>query len=180
MSDVQDTQPKVPARLAKLLAATVVRTADGHPLRVFHGTNGAFVRYRTAPVHTLDKRRLGAYFTASERFARCYGAVVREVYLDIRRPLDLRGKAAADVIAELPVSDRAKAELCSAFKGLDYCHYGLLEALPQVSLRKALEDSGYDGVIYTEGHADAYIAFEARQIIPVPKRKSALEVDLST
>lgn len=143
---------------------SAVVNPDGSPMVVYHGTNSDITEFDTKSENSVDKKRLGSYFTANEMFAGMYGDNVMPVYLSIQNPFDLTGMNARDAIKALPVSDRLKMELRGAFRGDDFSQYGLIESAQREDIRKALEDAGYDGVKYTEGYADAYIAFKPTQV----------------
>lgn len=161
--DTKPSQVETPS-FKKWFGDSKVVDADGKPLVVYHGTDADFSVFNTDSVHDIDRRRMGAYFSANPKFAKAYGGDVVEAYLSIRNPLDIRGLDANSAIDSLPLDAAKKAELRSAFKGNDYSQYGLLESAPQIALRKALEDAGYDGIAYTEGYAGAFVVFHPEQI----------------
>lgn len=138
--------------------------ADGKPLVVYHGTNRNISEFNTDPENTVERKRIGAYFTANPRFAGMYGDNVMSVYLSIKNPLDITGMDAKEAIDALPVSERLKKEMRAAFRGSEYSQYGLIETAQRDGVRQALEADGYDGVKYTEGYADAFIVFHPEQI----------------
>jgi hypothetical protein len=133
-------------------------------VKLYHGTNKDFVHFDTTPVYTLDTKRLGAYFSTNPAYAKLYGDTLVEVELAVSKPFDITGMSAWDAIDSLPVSTGFKKELRSAFKGNDYSQYGLLEGAQREGLRDELCKLGYDCIKYTEGYADAYIAFDAAKI----------------
>ena len=140
--------------------------SNGVPAVFYHGSSDSITKLNADEVNEIDKKRLGAYFTANESFAATFGENVLPVHLSIQRPFDITGLTAKEVIERMPVSDRLKKELHSAFKGADYSQYGLLESAIRGHLRTELEKSGIDGIKYTEGYADAFIAFYPEQIKP--------------
>lgn len=137
---------------------------NGEPKSFFHGTRHVFDEFDTRAVYEVDRKRLGAYFTDNARFAATYGDRVIEVHLAITNPLDIAGLSATEIIDMLPVSDFLARELRTAFRGQDYSQYALIESAQREDLRLKLESLGYDGVRYTEGYSDAYIAFHPHQI----------------
>lgn len=141
---------------------------QGRPLVAFHGSPERLSAFDASERNELDCKRLGAYFTSNPRLASCYGKHVHAVYLALPRVFDIVGLCAADAIDALPVEDRLKRELRSAFRGGDYSQYGLLESALRGGLRQTLQEQGYAGIRYTEG-GDAYIAFEAEQIRLLPE-----------
>lgn len=129
----------------------------------YHGSNNRFETFKTELTHTVDAKRLGAYFTASKNFALTYGNILYSVELTITNPFNVVGMSNTDLIAALPIQS-GKAELMSAFARADKQHYGLLESAIRFGLRNELEQLSYDGIIYEEGYADAYIVFQSDQI----------------
>lgn len=152
------------ANFREWFGSSKVVDEHGLPIKVYHGTNQQFREFDTTPIHELDRRRMGAYFTANPNFAATYGPHQIDAYLCINNPLDIRGLSAEQAIALLPVTAFDKAAMRSAFRGQDYSQYGLLESTNQIALRKALEQAGYDGVAYSEGYAAAFIVFQPEQI----------------
>ena len=149
---------------------------SGHPIPFFHGTNAVFETFDTRPVNTAERKRLGACFSSNRRFAELYGSSVWEVSLSISNAFDIVELDAWEAISALPVSERLKAELRGAFRGVDFSHYGLLESCQREDLRSALEARGYDGVRYTEGSGDVYVAFKTEQIhVRKPGGRTVLE-----
>jgi len=133
-------------------------------VRVFHGTDEKVTVFDTAASNDLERKRLGAYFSTSQAFASLYGTNLVSADLTLAKPFDITGLSAEGAIERLPVSSRLKCELRMAFRGFDYSQYGLLETAQREDLRSALEAAGYDGIKYTEGYADAYVAFKPEQI----------------
>jgi hypothetical protein len=134
----------------------------------YHGTNDDIDTFDTSACNTLDRKRLGAYFSDDKNYAGCYGSNILEVRLLIQSPFDATGMSAEELISALPLNPeiqvRARQELRSAFKGMDYSQYGLLESAIRFGIRERLESDNYDGIKYNEGIGAAYIVFNSDQI----------------
>lgn len=135
----------------------------------YHGSRNSFTDFDTSLVNTADTKRLGSYFTASQRFAETYGSVLYTVELTINNPFNAIGMSNRELIENLPIH-RGKPELMSGFGRADKQHYGVLETCVRFGLREELEKLGHDGILYEEGYADAYIVFHPKQVTVLNKQ----------
>lgn len=172
----RDNPDGLPGSFARWLGDSKAVLANGMPQVFYRGDKTEQNVFDTSAKHTVDTKRLGAYFTANEAFAKTYGVIVQDVFLSVQNPFDIVGLSASDAIDKLPVDDQLKRELRSAFRGSDYSQYGLLETAAG-SLREGLERAGYDGIKYTEGYADAYIVFHPQQIKSASMNKGAFDIN---
>lgn len=152
------------ADIIEITANAPVAHAPDLSLKAFHGSDELFTEFDTRAVHEIDRRRLGSHFSSSKDYAKAYGKHCYEVRLMIDAPLDLRNTTATEAAAMLPITDFDRAAINSAFKGSDYTQYGLIESINPIALRHALEQAGYDGLIYEEAGHSAYIVFDPKSV----------------
>jgi DNA topoisomerase-1 len=152
-----------------------VATASGRPIVVYHQTSSDFDAFDTT------RGDLGAHLGTAEQAANTRGgrfgsypdgSRILPVFLKIEVPLRLRDTgsfhafAIADQLARKGIitKESAKRYAALAKKG-----EGTVAAIKAATaeVRAAIEDAGYDGVVYSnkhEGKGDSYIAFRPEQI----------------
>ena len=148
---------------------------NGAPMVVFNGTadnlgpiykKGLFnPKIRTEE----DKNNFGFYFaTKRSQAERFYskGGTIREVWLNVKNPLDLRELESFDGERIQEILDRAGVKY--NFDGGEDMEVWMNLQHGDKKLAKAIEKAGYDGVVFNEliGSEDApvWVAFESNQI----------------
>lgn len=146
----------------------------GKPVPVYHGSSNTFDKFEVARSEGVDNLvGGGVYFTESKDIARSYmnkgvgeSPSLREVFLDIRKPLDFDAAPTKSFKAEflervdneygsLPRDERARlirtkhADMYDFVRDANIGHTG--EAMLDESFTMILDDMGYDGITHIGG-----------------------------
>lgn len=177
-----DTEPRFSrkqtetAEFKRWFGDSKVVDENGQPLVVYHGTRADFSEFDTDYTRDLGIH-LGTQKQANH-FAQRGGGRVIPAYVSIKNPItlsdtfDAKTTAAQDTIWQLeskkvlPKSETMSLRALS-ISNHDYGDEGIQSTW--AAIREALENAGYDGVVYfneneKEGRGTSYIAFRPEQI----------------
>lgn len=167
---------------------------EGNPLVMYHGTNGAFDEFNYSPydlgfhfgsvdaAHAVFDSKSDGFKTIKAPWA---GRNIKPVYLSIKNPLRLKDLDYFDTRTLGPeleklglvkngqewaknVYEKAKSSVANKIQDMNRPQASETINLEEKELtRKALEDMGYDGIVYNndfEGGGDSWVAFRKNQI----------------
>lgn len=167
---------------------------DGNPLMVYHGTNNKFDEFDYSPYDlgfhfgSIDAAH-SVFDSKSDGFKKVKapwdGRNIKPVYLSIKNPLRLKDLDYFDTRTLGPelekmglvkdgknwaneIYEKAKKSVIDKIQEMPH-HAGreLINLQEKELTRKALEDMGYDGIVYNndfEGGGDSWVAFRKNQI----------------
>lgn len=167
---------------------------DGNPLVVYHGTNNEFDEFNYSPYDlgfhfgsldaahdVFDSKSDGFKTIKSPRT----GRNIKPVYLSIKNPLRIKDLDYFDTRTLGPelekmkiikngekwakdIYDKSKQSISDKVQDMSHQQASEIINLKEKELtRKALEDMGYDGLVYNndfEGGGDSWVAFRKNQI----------------
>ena len=133
---------------------------NGKPLRVYHGTNNDFTKFKQSSRGVLGS---GIYFADSPERASSYaqrestGGNLVPVFLQIEKPLIVEGGEGYDVLLNAIYGRTSVAKKRAASQG------SISYIVTSADTRR-LRDMGHDGVIWKHKSGDEYLVFEPTQI----------------
>ena len=133
---------------------------NGKPLRVYHGTNNDFTKFKRSSRGVLGP---GIYFADSPERASSYaqrestGGNLVSAFLQIEKPLIVEGGEGYDVLLNAIYGRTSVAKKRAASQG------SISHIVTSADIRR-LRDMGHDGVIWRHKSGDEYLVFEPTQI----------------
>lgn len=158
--------PESPEFLAWFSGSKVV-DPNGEPLVVYHGTSKSVSKFHTT--HTRLEGALGAYFTESPEGASGFASEpsgrVYPVFLQVKKPLDVRGLKPTDLpdlFPNLTMPNRILQELEDTYT----VAHGLELMNAELHIVSQLKGQGYDGIVFDHetDEGRTWVVFKSDQV----------------